>query len=366
MTLQTAPCRRREGLPTGRMLFVRTGAIPEMMVNVPLLIASAIIVAAVVPIQPSFSFGAARNLDLAVYPDGTVHVSTLIDTDPLDPDLELDLYGTAVDNFVAVGQDGFLLRAEITGGTALVETFGSSEISAEYDIHDLVSKTGRVWTFSLDSPVDFTLLLPENSAIVSMTNLPINMGIVGDQNQLTLPAGDTEVDYLFSTHADPAVPQDPENPDYAVYGIVGGVAAAVAAATAAAVLVAARAKQKPPRREEPQVVPSSTSSPPPAVAAAVPVAAPLPSAPAKPEPPDAESILRARQDIRDDDKEIVRFISENGGQALESELRKKFLQPRTTMWRAVKRLERNEIIEIEKKDMQNLVKLRMGAGDESG
>ena len=37
---------------------------------------------------------------------------------------------------------------------------------------------------------------------------------------------------------------------------------------------------------------------------------------------------------------------------------KKFLQPRTTMWRAVKRLEREGVIEIEKKDLQNLVKLR--------
>ena len=54
----------------------------------------------------------------------------------------------------------------------------------------------------------------------------------------------------------------------------------------------------------------------------------------------------------------MKFISDNGGQAFESELRKKFLQPRTTMWRAVKRLERNGVIEIEKKDLQNLVKLR--------
>ena len=43
---------------------------------------------------------------------------------------------------------------------------------------------------------------------------------------------------------------------------------------------------------------------------------------------------------------------------MESELRKKFLQPRNTMWRAVKRLERQEIIEITKKDLQNLVKLK--------
>jgi len=57
------------------------------------------------------------------------------------------------------------------------------------------------------------------------------------------------------------------------------------------------------------------------------------------------------------DKEIINFISENGGQVYEIELRLKFLQPRTSMWRAVKRLERQGIVEIEKKDLQNIVKL---------
>ena len=63
-------------------------------------------------------------------------------------------------------------------------------------------------------------------------------------------------------------------------------------------------------------------------------------------------------DVREDDKEIIKFIHENGGEVLESELRKKFLQPRTTMWRAVKRLERQGKIVIVKKDQQNLVKLK--------
>ena len=66
----------------------------------------------------------------------------------------------------------------------------------------------------------------------------------------------------------------------------------------------------------------------------------------------------------EDDKELVKFIFNNGGKALESELRKKFLQPRTTMWRAVKRLEREGVIEIEKKDLQNLVKLRKNMEEE--
>ena len=79
---------------------------------------------------------------------------------------------------------------------------------------------------------------------------------------------------------------------------------------------------------------------------------------------DTETIFSLRPEMREDDKEIVKFISENGGEALESDLRKKFLQPRTTMWRAVKRLERQGVIEITKKDMQNLVRLRKDVEEE--
>jgi len=74
--------------------------------------------------------------------------------------------------------------------------------------------------------------------------------------------------------------------------------------------------------------------------------------------PTVEEIFNLRPDIRYDDKEIIKFISENGGQALESDLRKKFLQPRTTMWRAVKRLEKLGIVEIIKSELQNIIKIR--------
>ena len=73
---------------------------------------------------------------------------------------------------------------------------------------------------------------------------------------------------------------------------------------------------------------------------------------------DPKEIFDYVPDMREDDKKIVQFISEMGGQVFESELRKKFLQPRTTMWRAVKRLERLGVIEITKKDLQNLVTLK--------
>ena len=75
-------------------------------------------------------------------------------------------------------------------------------------------------------------------------------------------------------------------------------------------------------------------------------------------PPDKETIFRLKPELRQEDKDIVTFISENGGQVYESELRKKFLLPRTTTWRAVKRLEREGIVEIDKIDQQNRIRLR--------
>jgi hypothetical protein len=346
MDPEIVPIHRKEFLREDGMLFVRTEAILDTMVKIPLLVASMIIVAAVMPIQSSFS--SPRILDLIIYPDGSTHVSSEIDVDPLVTDFELDLFGSTIDNFVVVNENGFLLTTDVLGNSALVETFGSSVITIEYDIHDLVSKQGRVWTFSLDAPSDFTLLLPKNSAIVGMTNLPINMEIINDQNQLTLSAGEAEINYLFGTIPnipDPTIPNIPDptipvNPtpqsDYLTYAIIGGVT--VAAVIGVATIIRIKQKTVKPIHDQQTIQKTETI--------------------------DTETIFKLKPDLREDDKEIVRFISNNGGQVLESELRKKFLQPRTTMWRAVKRLERNGVVEIEKKDLQNLVKLRKNMEEE--
>ena len=351
MNPEIVPIHRKESLGEDGMLFVRTDGILDTMVKVPLLVASVIIVAAIMPIQSSFS--SPRTLDLIIYPDGTTHVSAEIDMDPLATDYELELFGNTVDNFVAVGEDDFLLESDVIGNSALIETFGSSTISIQYDIHDLVSKQGRIWTFSLDTPSDFTLLLPQNSVIVTMTNIPIDSKIIDEQNLLTLSSGSTEIDYIFGTSVPPVTNPPVTNPpvtnppvtnpetsltDFILLAIIGGTVGVGATAYF-------MKKRKSPSSAilETETIPDSKSN--------------ITSL-------DTETIFKLKPDIREDDKEIVKFISNNGGQVLESDLRKKFLQPRTTMWRAVKRLERHGIIEIEKKDMQNLVKLRKDMEEE--
>ena len=322
------PTQLKNSLGDDGILFVRNDCIFDTMVKTPLLVASMIIVAALLPIQSSFS--SPRDLDLIIYSDGTTHVSTEIEIDPFLTDYELNLFGSSIDNLVVVGDNGFLLDADVIDNTALIQTFGSSVITIEYDIHDLVSKQGRLWTFSLDSGTDFTLLLPKNSAIVGMTNLPINMELINEQNQLTLSSGSTEIDYFFSTNTIVNPIENTQNEkDYSLYVIIGGIIIVILAS----IIIIIRNKQK-----NVKVINEVIKI-------------------QKNDVLDLETIFKLKPDLREDDKELVKFIFNNNGEALESELRKKFLQPRTTMWRAVKRLEREGVIEIEKKDLQNLVKL---------
>ena len=337
MNPEIVPFHTNESLVEDGMLFVRTEGILNTMIKIPLILAGLVVVAIGMPIQTSFS--STRTLELTMYSDGSTHVSTQLDVDALLPDFELDLFGPSVDNFVTVGEDGFLLTGEIIGNKATIDTFGSSSITVDYDIHDLISKEGRVWTFSLNSPSDYTLLMPTSSIIVGMSTIPKNMEIMEEQTKLELSSGATEINYILGTPQNPIDTPPPDSisttEDYTLPLIFGGL---IAAGVAGASVIIKRNKSK-----------SSQST--------------IQTEIISEKPTDEkfvapQEIFDYRPDMREDDKKIIRFISENGGQVFESDLRKKFLQPRTTMWRAVKRLERLEVIEIKKKDMQNLVILK--------
>jgi len=331
MNPEIVPIHRKEFLREDGMLFVRTEGILQTMIKAPLIIASLIVVTLAMPIQTSFS--SSRTLDLTLYSDGSTHVSSKLDVDPLDPDLEVNLFGPSIDNFVAVSENGFLLSSEIIDDKVTIDTFGTSSITIDYDIHDLISKEGRVWTFSLDSPTDYSLLMPQNSIIVGMNILPSNMIIANEQTQLELSTGLSEINYIFGSTNLPITNTEQPILDISTISIIG---VSIAVSVVGIIIMIKRKQTKSFSITQNEITESET----------------------KINTSDTETIFSLRPNMREDDKEIIKFISENGGQVLESDLRKKFLQPRTTMWRAVKRLERQGVIEISKKDLQNLIKLK--------
>jgi uncharacterized membrane protein len=316
------------------MLFVGNMDVLSTMARIPIVVIGLVLVALSAPIQQSFA--SSRTLDFTIYQDGSTHVFYELEVDPLELEITVELFGEMIENITIIDEDGFLLSNEVNHNLAVIETFGASHISIDYDTQDLVSKTGKIWAFSVDAPVQYSLLTPKDSVIIEMNNFPLSMQVDNEQSNLTFPAGQTNISYYISTLASAQSTQpitEDGAKDNSLILYIGGIAA-VAIAAAIAII-----KRKSSRISEPSVIVQKDEQP-------------------KPQSLDAETIFKARQDLREDDKEIINFLSANGGQAYESELRKKFLQPRTTMWRAVKRLERQGIIEIEKKDLQNIVKLK--------
>ena len=332
MSLQQTVAQKYQSLE-GEMLFVRNTDILSTMVRIPIVVIGLMLIALSVPIQQSFA--SSRTLDFTIYQDGSTHVFYELDADPLELEIIVELFGEMIENITIIGEDGFLLSNEINHNLAVIETFGASRISIDYDTQDLVSKTGKIWAFSVDAPVQYSLLTPKDSVIIEMSNFPLSMQVDNEQSYLTFPPGQTNISYYISTLASAQstqpIPEDATDNSLILY-------AGIIAAVGIAAIIAIK-KSRSSKAIEPSVTIQKEEQP-------------------KPQSLDPEAIFKIKRDLREDDKEIINFISANGGQAYESELRKKFLQPRTTMWRAVKRLERQGIIEIEKKDLQNIVKLK--------
>ena len=330
MNQEYVTCRKQEHSVCDRMLLSPTEALTTMAL-VPIAVFVLVLLAISVPLQ--HSFGSNRTLDFSLFPDGSAHVFFELESNPLFPDTQITLFGESIENLVVEDENGFLLTTEPSQGDSNnfeVETLGASTILINYDTYSLVSKNGKVWSFAVDSPTEFSLLMPMNSLVVGMTTFPIDMSEEDDRIKMLLPPGPVELTY-FLTHAEsaqvnPVVETEDSSQPSIIIAITGIIIAVI-------IGVIFKFRKKPISNIQTESVKEST------------------------EQFGLESTL-SDENVRDDDKEIIKFIHENGGEVLESELRKKFLQPRTTMWRAVKRLERQGKIIISKKDQQNLVKLK--------
>lgn len=72
---------------------------------------------------------------------------------------------------------------------------------------------------------------------------------------------------------------------------------------------------------------------------------------------DLEMVFSEHNDLRMDDKEVIRFISESGGEVFANEIRERFDIPRTSLWRMIRRLIGLEILEERKVGGQSLIRV---------
>jgi uncharacterized membrane protein/plastocyanin len=74
---------------------------------------------------------------------------------------------------------------------------------------------------------------------------------------------------------------------------------------------------------------------------------------------DLNKVFAEKPHLRMDDRKVLKYVIEQNGEALLAEIRNRFSLPKSTAWRLVKRLEREELVEIVKFGNQNLIRCRL-------
>ncbi len=268
-----------------------------------------------------------KRLTTTIYADGYVWVEYEVEVSTFLPLVDLPLFGREYEEVIVVGKDGVLLDYNITQSGLQVETIGLSSVKISYFTQDLTSKTGRLWTFTIDAPVDIAVKLPPELTVVGLSKAPLTISSGNDTLTLLFTSGPLTLNYIVEAGIKITSTKQDGTLSVSLLGYAALIAGMIFVVGVAVSITFRRKRLTKVYKKERRIV-------------------------------DVEKILSSRPDIRPDDREVLRFLAEAGGEAFESELRSRFNLPKTSMWRMVRRLKREGLVDVKKVGGQNLVYIR--------
>ena len=72
---------------------------------------------------------------------------------------------------------------------------------------------------------------------------------------------------------------------------------------------------------------------------------------------DLERLFDEHPELRMDDREVLKYLAENSGEAFAYDIRERFDIPRTSAWRMIQRLQRYEVVDERKIGGQSLIRI---------
>lgn len=260
-----------------------------------------------------------QSTSIEVYRDGLTHITQLLTVDELKPQITIALLSASIENLVVLDANNIAIDFEVSGSNLNIFTFGATQITIEYDTVSLTSKQAEVWSININNPYNLTLFLPENSTIIYLNHVPTQINTETNKVSLVISPNQWEISYII-----PLQQEDNDNPDDGSsntaisleFLIIGAI---IIALTIAILIIFFMRKRK----------------------------------------INVKKTINRNPHLSKEDKAVIEFLAEKEGKAFEAEIRQRFPDmPRTSLWRLIKRLEKAEIIEIEKIGLENQVKLK--------
>lgn len=260
-----------------------------------------------------------QSTSIEVYRDGLTHITQLLTVDELKPQITITLLSASIENLVVLDANNIAIDFEVSGSNLNIFTFGATQITVEYDTVSLTSKQAEVWSIIVNNPYNLTLFLPENSTIIYLNHVPTQINTETNKVSLMISPNQWEISYIIPLQQEDNDDQDDGSSNTAIpleFLIIGAI---IIALTIAILIIFFMRKRK----------------------------------------INVKKTINSNPHLSKDDKAVIEFLAEKEGKAFEAEIRQRFPDmPRTSLWRLIKRLEKAEIIEIEKIGLENQVKLK--------
>ncbi|NJE42216.1 helix-turn-helix domain-containing protein [Thermococcus sp. GR6] len=254
------------------------------------------------------------SLVLTVYKDGYVKVECEILPSDYAAQIEVSLLGEHYENLFVEDENGNPLNFRLDNGSLLIYSEDAQVVKVSYYTPDLTSKDGIVWTLKVSSESPFTVVLPENSIVVDLSDIPLE--IAGDS--ITMPSGNQSVSYTIQYTGT----SERNSSNYLLIALLVGAATV---GSIVAYLIKGRGSG---RVERPKLT--------------------------------REEFERRLEglELNDEEKRALLYIFDKGGRASQAEVREAIGLPKTTAWRMFKRLERKGLVKVIKGRKENWVELR--------
>ena len=251
-----------------------------------------------------------------VYRDGLAHIMQTLTVDEILLEINLPLLSLSSENFIVLDENKLAVDYQLNNANLTVFTLGASKISVEYDTATLTNKNADVWTLIMETPHNLTVVLPLNSTVVYLNQVPTAIDTTGSELSLSLNPGRWEISYVV-----PLLQEIPNEDgslggiptEYLIVAVLGVVVAVVIV-----MLVFLRKRRI-----------------------------------------NVKKIQSQNPTLMKEDIAVIEFLAEKEGKAFEAEIRQRFPDmPRTSLWRLIRRLEGLEIVEVKKIGLENQVQLK--------
>jgi uncharacterized membrane protein len=138
-----------------------------------------------------------ENLFLTVYSDGFVSVDYTLLVDPASPTQNITVFGEVLEDLLIVDKDGLPLDYTFIDSVINVYSLGADEAEVTYLTQDLTSKEGRYWTLTIDAPTATVIVLPEETTIISLNQVPETIETIDNRIELQMNASLIELTYVI-------------------------------------------------------------------------------------------------------------------------------------------------------------------------